>query len=216
MTAQEDHPMATAMVIDDQPYIRVILEQILKEEGVTVVAECSDGLEGLAQARKYRPDIIVLELALPGMDGMDVISRLRRLHPAIQLVVLTSCPAEFSMDRCMRAGVTAFMSKSNDTEAFRKGLRAVLAGFICFPNAVTQKDNPSHADPEEAVRIARLSARELAVLRYLALGFNNVQIGQALLLSNKTISSYKTRLVNKLKVRSVICLSDLAKRHGVV
>lgn len=208
--------MATAVIIDDQPYIRVILKRILVEEGVTVLAEYSDGIEGMAQARKLKPDILVMELVLPGLDGMDVINRIRRQTPAIQIVVVTACPAEFSMDRCMRAGVTAYVSKSTDIEVFRKAIQAVRAGFICFPNVQAGSDLPSHSDPDERVRIAALSARELAVLRYLAMGFSNLQIGEALLLSNKTISSYKTRLVKKLKVRSVICLAELAHRHGVV
>jgi two-component system response regulator EvgA len=208
--------MATAIIIDDQPYIRVILAQILREEGVTVLAECSNGREGLAQARALRPDIIVLELALPGLDGMDVINRLRRVDQKTRFVVLTGCPAEFAMDRCMRAGVSAFMAKNDDPDVVRKGIRAVLAGFICFPDLHDSTLCPNHSDPEERVRISMLSARELAVLRYLALGFTNIQIGNVLLLSNKTISSYKTRLVNKLKVRSVICLADLARRHGLI
>ncbi|MBA1290020.1 response regulator transcription factor [Pseudomonas japonica] len=208
--------MATAVIIDDQPYIRVILKRILVEEGVTVLAECSDGIEGMAQARELKPDILVMELVLPGLDGMDVINRIRRQAPGIQIVVVTACPAEFSMDRCMRAGVTAYISKSTDIEVFRKAIQAVRAGFICFPNVRAGSELPSHSDPDERVRIAGLSARELAVLRYLAMGFSNLQIGQALLLSNKTISSYKTRLVKKLKVRSVICLAELAHRHGVV
>lgn len=208
--------MATAIIIDDQPYIRLILAQLLREEGVTVLIECSDGKEGLAQARTLRPDIVVLELSLPRLDGMDVINRLRRLNPKTRLVVLTSCPAEFAMDRCMRAGVSAFMSKNDKPDVFRKGIRAVLAGFICFPDLQDSDLSPSHSDPEERVRISMLSARELAVLRYLALGFSNIQIGKVLLLSNKTISSYKTRLVNKLKVRSVVCLADLARRHGLI
>lgn len=208
--------MATAVIIDDQPYIRVILKRILVEEGVTVLAEYSDGIEGMAQARKLKPDILVMELVLPGLDGMDVINRIRRQTPAIQIVVVTACPAEFSMDRCMRAGVTAYVSKSTDIGVFRKAIQAVRAGFICFPNVQAGSDLPSHSDPDERVRIAALSARELAVLRYLAMGFSNLQIGEALLLSNKTISSYKTRLVKKLKVRSVICLAELAHRHGVV
>lgn len=208
--------MATAVLIDDQPYIRVILKRILADEGVTVIAECSDGIEGVAQARALKPDILVTELILTGLDGMDVINRIRRAAPSTYVVVVTSCPAEFSMDRCMRAGVTAYISKGSEPEVFRRAIQAVRAGFTCFPNTLGSNDQPGHGDPDERVRIAGLSARELAVLRYLAMGFSNLQIGHALLLSNKTISSYKTRLVKKLKVRSVICLADLARRHGVV
>jgi len=208
--------MATAVLIDDQPYIRVILKRILEDEGVKVVAECGDGIEGVAQARSLKPDILVTELVLTGLDGMDVINRIRRAVPATRVVVVTASPAEFSMDRCMRAGCTAYISKSHDTDVFRKAIQAVQAGFTCFPSTQGQPNQPKHGDPDEQGRIAGLSARELAVLRYLAMGFSNLQIGHALLLSNKTISSYKTRLVKKLKVKSVICLADLARRHGVV
>lgn len=208
--------MVTAIIVDDQPYIRVILKRILGEEGVTVTAECVTGVDGIARARELQPDILITELVLPGIDGLDAISRIRRHAPTTQIIVVTACPAEFSMDRCMRAGVVAYISKSNDVEVFRRAIQAVRAGFICFPNLQGTGQQPSHADPDERVRIAGLSGRELAVLRYLALGFSNLQIGEALLLSNKTISSYKTRLVKKLRVKSVICLAEMARRHGVI
>jgi two-component system response regulator EvgA len=208
--------MKTAVIIDDQPYIRLIVAQVLQQEGIEVMAECSDGAQGLIQARRQRPDILVLELALPRLDGMEVITRLRRSNSSTRIVVLTACPAEFTVERCMRAGASAFISKSNDLDVFCKGIRTVRAGFTCFPDLSSERHYASHIDPDERTRLAMLSARELAVLRHLAMGLTNIQIGEALLLSNKTISSYKTRLVNKLKVRSVVCLADLARRHGVL
>ncbi|WP_426150577.1 response regulator [Pseudomonas sp. DC3000-4b1] len=208
--------MATAVIIDDQPYIRLMVGQILQEEGIELLGECADGVQGLALIREAQPDIAVLELTLPNLEGLEVIERARRVSQATKWVVLTACPADYTLDRCLRAGITAFVPKAYDTQTFRHGIRAVKAGFTYYPDLACNKHQPGHGDEDERIRLSRLSARELTVLRYLAVGFTNVQIGQALMLSNKTVSSYKTRLVNKLKVQTLVGLAELARRHGLI
>lgn len=208
--------MPSALIVDDQPYIRAIVEDILVQEGFQVAAQASDGVQAVALARQLRPQVIVMEIAIPGLDGVDVIRRIKHLGFPTNILVLTSYRPEYIAERCLKAGAAGFLCKTNEPEDFRNALRTVTAGFIFFPNLRSSLDGPALGDSAEAERIAQLSTRELAVLRYLAVGFTNLQIGEVLLLSNKTISSYKSRLVAKLKVKSVVGLAELAHRHHLV
>lgn len=208
--------MRTALIVDDQPYIRASVAHVLKEEGFNTLAQAGDGVEAIALARKIRPALIVLEIAIPKLDGLEVIHRIKQLGFPTHILVLTSYPPEYGAERCLKAGAAGFLCKTNTPEEFRNAVRTLAAGFIFFPNMHPSQDGPAVSDASERERIARLSARELAVLRYLAVGFSNIQIGEALLLSNKTVSSYKSRLVAKLKVKSVVCLAELARRHNLV
>lgn len=208
--------MRTALIVDDQPYIRASVANILKEEGFTTLAQSANGVEAVALARQMRPGLIVLEIAIPRLDGLEVIHRIKNLGFPTHILVLTSYPPEYGAERCLKAGAAGFLSKTNTPDEFRNAVRTLDAGFIFFPNMTVTHDGPSLGDAGERERIAQLSAREMAVLRYLAVGFSNIQIGEALLLSNKTVSSYKSRLVAKLKVRSVVCLAELARRHNLV
>lgn len=208
--------MPSALIVDDQPYIRATVEDILVQEGFHIAAQASDGVQAVALARKFRPALIVLEIAIPRLNGLEVIHRIKQLGFPTHILVLTSYPPEYGAERCLKAGAAGFLCKTNTPEVFRNAVRTLGAGFIFFPNVGTSQDGPAVSDADERERIARLSARELAVLRYLAVGFSNIQIGEALLLSNKTVSSYKSRLVAKLKVKSVVCLAELARRHNLV
>ncbi|MBF7142205.1 MULTISPECIES: response regulator transcription factor [Pseudomonas] len=208
--------MRNALIVDDQPYIRTIVENLLAEEGIKTLAHASDGVQALALARKLEPELIVMEIAVTGLDGIEVISRIKQLGFDTDILVLTSYPAEYSAERCMKAGAAGFLTKTHQPEDFRQAVRTLVSGYIFFPKPFLGQVTPALGGPTEQERIARLSARELAVLRYLAMGFTNIQIGEALLLSNKTVSSYKSRLVAKLKVDSLVCLADLARRHHLV
>lgn len=208
--------MPSALIVDDQPYIRAAVQDILVKEGYEVVAQAGDGVQALALARQLRPALIVMEIAIPRLDGIDVIQRIKRLGFPTYILVLTSYAPEYSAERCLKAGAAGFITKNHSADDFRDALHTVSNGFIFFPNLQPNDDGPRFGDAAEKERLARLSNRELAVLRYLAVGFNNLQIGEALLLSNKTVSSYKSRLVAKLRVKSVVCLAELARRHNLV
>ncbi|TWC06660.1 MULTISPECIES: response regulator transcription factor [unclassified Pseudomonas] len=208
--------MPTALIVDDHPFVRASVKMILVNEGFEEVIEADNGSDALHIARTLEPDLLVLDIGIPQVDGMEVIERIRLLGLSIKILVLTAQPAEYVVARCMNAGVAGFVSKADDLSNLSKALKVLMSGYTYFPDvallSVRRRDNQSG----EAEQISSLSDRELMVFRQLALGLSNKQIGDAMLLSNKTISTYKTRLIEKLKVSSVVELADLAKRHGMV
>lgn len=208
--------MPKVLVVDDHPFIRASVCMQLCQDQLEVVAQADNGVDAVRLAREHSPDIVILDLLIPGLDGMEVIHRIIGMERPSKVLVLTSQPAESYSLRCMKAGASGFVSKTDDLLALSKAVVAVLSGYTFFPEVALSTVNRRELQDDEAQCIARLSDRELVILQQLAKGMSNKAIGEAMLLSNKTISTYKARLIDKLKVASLIDLADLARRNGVI
>ncbi|VVO48190.1 response regulator transcription factor [Pseudomonas fluorescens] len=208
--------MHTAMIVDDHPFIRSALKIILSQEQLDVVAEADNGSAAVQLAREYSPDLIVLDLSMPKVDGLEVISRISALGLPIKILVLTSLSSVFFSLRCLNAGAAGYVSKTADPCELVRAISAIKAGYTFFPDMNVSSVRKRDVHTSEQLLIQSLSDRELSILQQLAKGFSNKQIGEAMLLSNKTISTYKIRLIEKLNVSSLVHLSDLAKRNSLI
>lgn len=208
--------MFKALVVDDHPFIRSSVKMLLKQEGFEVVAEADNGADAVQLAREHEPELIVLDIAMPKLDGLEVISRICALGLSCKILVLTSQSPLFYSMRCMKAGAAGYISKTNDLDELVKAIKAVMGGYTFFQNLANSSVRRSDAQTTDLELIQTLSDRELTILQQLSQGLSNKEIGDAMLLSNKTISTYKTRLIEKLKVKSVVYLADFAKRNNLV
>ena len=203
--------MTTVLIVDDYPIVRLSLRLLLERERFHVVGEVGNGSEVAQVARDLRPDVVVLDIGLPGLDGMEVIKRLQSLEPVPKIMVLTGQATDLYVRRCLDAGIGAFVTKEEDHEALLFALKALVKGYSTFP----QMSVNSNSLESEPVRLASLSNREMEVLRRLARGENNKNIGTRMNLSAKTISTYRGRIMEKLKTESLVEMVDLAKRNSV-
>ncbi|MFK8328881.1 response regulator [Pseudomonas sp. BJa5] len=208
--------MHKALVVDDHPFIRSTVCTLLRQDRLEVIGQADNGLDAVRMARECVPDIMILDITLPGLDGLEVIARTRTMERPAKVLVLTSQQADYFSLRCMRAGALGFVSKSDDLDELSKAVTAVLSGFTYFPAVAFSSVNRQDMQATEAQRIASLSDRELMILQQLARGLSNKAIGEAMLLSNKTISTYKTRLIEKLRVKSQVDLADVARRNQLI
>ncbi|EJM27396.1 response regulator transcription factor [Pseudomonas sp. GM25] len=208
--------MYKAIVVDDHPFIRSAVKMLLKQENFDVVAEADNGADAVQLVREHTPELVLLDIAMPKLDGLEVISRISSLGLPSKILVLTSQSALFYSMRCMKAGAAGFISKTNDLDELVKAIKAVMGGYTFFPNLATSSVRRSDAEATDLELIQTLSDRELTILQQLANGLSNKEIGEAMLLSNKTISTYKTRLIEKLNVKSVVYLADFAKRNNLI
>ncbi|OPA96930.1 DNA-binding response regulator [Pseudomonas fluorescens] len=208
--------MFKALVVDDHPFIRSSVKMLLKQEGFEVVAEADNGAEAIQMAREHEPDLIVLDISMPKLDGLEVIARICALRLSCKILVLTSQSPLFYSMRCMKAGAAGYISKTNDLDELVKAIKAVMGGYTFFPNLANSSVRRSDAGATDLELIQALSDRELTILQQLSQGLTNKQIADAMLLSNKTISTYKTRIIEKLNVKSVVYLADFAKRNNLV
>lgn len=208
--------MQKAIVVDDHPFIRSSVKMLLMQENFDVVAEADNGADAVQLVREHAPELVVLDITMPKLDGLEVISRISGLGLPCKILVLTSQSALFYSMRCMKAGAAGFISKTNGLDELVKAIKAVMGGYTFFPNLATSSVRRSDAQATDLELIQSLSDRELTILQQLALGLSNKEIGDSMLLSNKTVSTYKTRLIEKLNVTSVVYLADFAKRNNLV
>lgn len=206
--------MKTALVVDDHSFIRLATRILLEKEGFRVL-EASNGAEAMQLARENSIDLTVLDLSLPGPDGLELIERLITQLLCTIIVVLTGQPPEFYAARCQHAGALAYVSKDGDLDVLRQAVKAVMSGHSYFPSLGFSGRSPGSIAASEALLIHSLSSRELSVLRYIARGMSNKDMAEVLMLSDKTVSTYKARLIEKLGMESVVALADFARRNGL-
>ncbi|WP_248752061.1 response regulator transcription factor [Pseudomonas sp. MWU15-20650] len=208
--------MSKALIGDDHPFIRATVEYLLRQEGFTDIYHAGDGADTMQLAREQRPDLIILDLAMPKLGGLEVISRIKSLGLPCKILVLTSYLAVFFSTRCMRAGAMGFVAKTGELDELQKAIKAIMSGYSCFPSLPTSSVRRDDLQDTELQMIEGLSDRELTVLQMLALGLGNKEISEQMLLSHKTISTYKTRLKEKLRMSSVVHLSTFAQRNHLI
>ena len=202
--------MTSVLIVDDHATVRLAVRVLLEREHFTIVGEASDGKVVAQMVRDLRPDVVVLDIGLPDIDGLNVLKRLQ-LEPAPpRVMVLTGQPANLFARRCLDAGASAFMRKDEDLEALLSAFKAMIKGYSIFPDLPTQH-GPLLTEQQ---RLDKLSDQEIAVLRLLADGLSNNDIADNMHLSAKTVSTYKTRIMEKLDSGSFVELLDLWRRHS--
>ena len=205
--------MNKVLIVDDHPVIRLAVRMLMERHGYDVVAETDNGVAALQLTRQHLPDIVVLDIGIPKLDGLEVIARMATFSPGSKVLVLTSqAPGNFSM-RCMQAGAAGYVCKQQELTELLSAIKAVLSGYSYFPNQALHVSRGRGGSETDMVN--RLSAREMTVLQQLARGRSNKEIADSMFLSNKTVSTYKSRLLLKLNARSLVDLIELAQRQGL-
>jgi two-component system response regulator EvgA len=205
--------MNKVLIVDDHPVIRLAVRMLMERHGYDVVAETDNGVAALQLTRQHLPDIVVLDIGIPKLDGLEVITRMTAFSPGSKVLVLTSqAPGNFSM-RCMQAGAAGYVCKQQELTELLSAIKAVLSGYSYFPNQALHVSRGRGGSETDMVN--RLSAREMTVLQQLARGRSNKEIADSMFLSNKTVSTYKSRLLLKLNARSLVDLIELAQRQGL-
>jgi two-component system response regulator EvgA len=208
--------MKSALIADDHPVVRAAVKILLKAEGFQRIEEASSGNEVLPLIRGHQPDLVVLDLVMPALDGLDVLARIQAGEVGTRVLVFTAQEPVFYQDRCMRAGAAAYVSKTNDLQHLQKAVHAVMAGYSYFVQLPTTSVSLNRLQRSEKDMIDKLSDRELTIFQHLARGMSNKAISECMNLSHKTVSTYKTRLVEKLNLDSAVHLRELAVRNCLI
>lgn len=204
--------MKNVVIVDDHPVVVMAIRIMLEQNGFHVIATTDNGVDALKLIREHQPDAVILDIGIPLLDGLEVINRLNKVVSPPKILVLTAQPSEYFVTRCVQAGASGYVSKQEDLTEVLDTLRAVLSGYSHFPNIASMQSNQL----AEADKLAKLSGREMMVLQQLANGLSNKEIADRMLLSNKTISTYKTRLLEKLNAHSLVDLIEISKRNQII
>ncbi|RWU18016.1 DNA-binding response regulator [Pseudomonas alkylphenolica] len=208
--------MHSVFIIDDHPVIRLAVRMLLENEGYCVVGETDNGVDAMQMVRECLPDLIILDIAIPRLDGLEVLSRFHSMATPLKTLVLTAqSPALFAV-RCMHSGAAGYVCKQEDLGELLRAIKAVLSGYNYFPSQVINNQRNAQSESGELELFKSVNDRELMVLQLFAQVRSNKEIAQGMFLSNKTVSTYKKRLMQKLKAQSLVELIEMAKRNALV
>jgi DNA-binding NarL/FixJ family response regulator len=215
--------MTSVLIVDDQALVRVGLRKILETEPeTTVVGEASDGAEAVAEAERLRPDLVLMDIRMPVLDGIEATRRITNDRPATRVLVLTTFGLDSYVYEALRAGASGFMLKDAPPEEIAAAVRIVASGEALLAPAVTRavieefaRQTPLAApDPPRA--LAELTPREREVLDLLAHGLSNPEICARLVISEATAKTHVARILQKLILRDRIQAVIYAYEHGLV
>lgn len=204
------------LLIDDHPVVRSAVRGFLKQHGFDVVGEASDGMTALKMIEELDPDIIILDIDIPKLDGLEVLKRLKALPKDYRVLALTGIKSDEIAARCMHAGASGYLSKASDMTELLEACTALRRDHTWFSKDVLNSVRNQDFTSSEAKMISQLSSRELSVLRRLVQGESNMQIAEELHLSRKTVSTYRSRLQQKLHINGLLEMAELAKRNGLL
>jgi len=208
------------LVVDDHPVVRAGLRAVLDaQHDMVVIGEAADGKEALEQAERHRPDIVLLDLALPGIDGLSVLRRIPESVPGAKVVVLTIHEDPVYLRQVLEAGGAGYVVKRAVDIELTGAIRAVARGeryvhpFMtdALVNIALGKEEAAPKDPGD---LGTLSRREREVLHLVAMGHSYQQIAERLCISVKTVETHRARVMEKLGLRSRADLVQYALRHG--
>lgn len=198
------------LIVDDHPVVRAGLASMLgTQPGLEVIGSSSSGEEAIEMVRRGAPDILLLDLRMPGMNGVDTLQALARIHSSVRTIVLTSFETDEDIYRAFQAGAQGYLLKDTSLRAMVDAITTVHAG---------KRYVPGHIASRLAERMMRtdLTARELEILKMLAKGPTNKEIAQALGISDNTVRNHVNSIIEKLEVSDRTAAATTAIQRGLI
>ncbi len=213
-----DELLIKVLLADDHSIVRAGLSRIVEESGdMEVIAEAADGRETIRLVRETSPDVAVIDISMPGLDGLEVVSRLRGHCPDLPILILTMHEEGQYVVRAIQAGAMGYMTKQSAPEQLLKAIRKIFEGsrYLTDEAAETLALRIAKGTGEQSP-LDSLSMRELQVLRRLAMGHTNREIAGAYSISIKTVDTYRSRLLKKLNLRNNAEMSRFAIQNRLI
>ena len=205
------------LVVDDHDLVRTGITRMLADiDGLQVVGQAESGEESLIKARELKPDVVLMDVKMPGIGGLEATRKMMRSHPDIKVVAVTVCEEDPFPTRLLQAGAAGYMTKGAGLAEMVQAIRLVFAGQRYISPQVAQQLALKSFQPASDSPFDALSEREIQIA-LMIVGCQKVQvISDKLCLSPKTVNTYRYRIFEKLSVKSDVELALLAVRHGMV
>jgi two-component system invasion response regulator UvrY len=207
--------MIRVLLVDDHALVRTGIRRVLEEDAeIVVVGEASTGEMALALLTEACPQVVVLDVSMPGMGGLEATHRLLRRDPGLRIVVVTVHGAGPFPRRFLEAGALGYLHKGCNAEECRRAVHLAARGQVYISQEVAQHLAFARGGPGDA--FADLSEQEFEVMLRAARGYSTEETAEALFLSPKTVATYRSRIFRKLGVRGVVDLAHLAVSHAMI
>jgi DNA-binding NarL/FixJ family response regulator len=209
----------SVLVVDDQSMVRAGFRMLLgSQSDIEVVAEASNGLEAVDKAARFRPTVVLMDIRMPELDGLEATRRILAADDMARILILTTFDLDEYVYEALRAGASGFVLKDDPPEQLLAAIRTVAAGEALLSPAITKRvikqftRIPQPAPPRE---VEDLTERELDVLRLIARGLSNAEIGAELYISETTVKTHITHLLQKLNLRDRVQAVVMAYETGL-
>ena len=207
------------LVADDQSMVRAGFRMLLAgEEGIEVVAEASNGLEAVEKAARFHPNVVLMDIRMPELDGLEATRRILAADSTARIMILTTFDLDEYVYEALRAGASGFVLKDDPPEQLIAAVRIVAGGEALLSPAITTRvirqftRIPQPAPPKQ---LGELTDRELEVFRLIARGLSNAEIGRELYISDTTVKTHITHILQKLNLRDRVQAVVLAYETGI-
>jgi DNA-binding NarL/FixJ family response regulator len=219
-TAADEAQAPRVVIADDQTLVRGGFRLILGSAGIDVVAEAADGREAVAATLKYRPDVVLMDIRMPEMDGLEATRRILASRSDVRIIILTTFDLDQYVYAALSAGASGFLLKDVSPEHLIAAVRLVRCGDALLAPSITRRLVERFAPREASGRangdLSALTPRELEVLGLVARGLSNAELAAALTLSEATVKTHVARILAKLQLRDRVQAVVLAYETGLV
>lgn len=209
--------LITVLIVDDHELVRAGIRSLLAGvPGIKVIAEACNGEDALKISREKRPTVILMDVRMPGIGGLEATRKLLRADPEVKVIALTVYGEEPFPSKLLQAGAAGYLTKGSGLDEMVEAIHAVSAGKRYISSEVAQQLALKSLSDDKVSLFDALSEREMQVMLMITSGQKVQEISDKLCLSPKTVNSYRYRLFEKLAVNSDVELTHLAMRHGIL
>ncbi len=205
------------LIVDDHALVRMGIRRLLDDcPDMQVVAEAENGETALAMVKTHHPDVILLDMKMPGIDGWEVTRRLKKSNPDIKVIAVTAMSSELMPSRVLQLGAMGYLTKESGAGEMAEAIRKVFKGERYLSAKIAQEIAINSLTDEKESPFACLTEREMQVMLMITSGMNMQDMVDRLFLSAKTINGYRYRMFEKLDLKNDVELTYLAMKHGVI
>ncbi len=209
--------MVSVLLTDDHELVRTGIRRLLEDSGrIEIVGEADSGEQGIRMADELEPDVILMDINMPGIGGMEACRRILKKRPQQKIIILTVYTEQTIPKRMLEIGARGYLTKECRTEEMLQAIDNVMNGHSYIASSIAQQLALSMLPGNESNPIDRLSRREFQVMLMMAQGMANSDISDKLCLSPKTISTYRLRIMEKLGAQNEVDLVRIAVEQGIV
>lgn len=209
--------MINVLIVDDHALVRMGIRRLLDDlSDISVVGEAENGERALEFIRTHKPDVVLLDMKMPGIDGWEVTRRLHKSHPEVKVIAVTALSTESLPSRVLQLGAMGYLTKESGSQDLTAAIRKVYQGERYLSAEIAQKMAIDSLQANQDSPFDALSEREMQVMLMITRGMTVQDISARLFLSSKTINGYRYRIFDKLGIKNDVELTYLAMKHRLI